>query len=197
MDGIKRVGGLLLFMVRFFLLVVPLVVGWWALVPYYGMLLAQLAGGLAHYVLGMTLLGVGVRLEPETVLNTGTNILFQVPATDKPFHQFEMPVALLVTNLAPYLALVLATWGIPLWQRLKVLLIGSSIIIAGHVLFVTILLRFQDALKQYSEIATSTIQLFLVMPVLLWVWLVYSEKISAYLEEAEEQRAAENAGKQG
>lgn len=190
MSAARRLGNLLFFVVRFLVLAVVLVVCWWAMVPYYGWLIAQISGSIAHYVLGMKIFAVGYILEPETVLNTGTRIFFQVPAPDKPYAQLEMPVALLVTNLAPYVALVLASAGLALRRRLLVLLYGCSIIIGGHILFITILLRFQDALKQHSEIATSTIQLFLVMPVILWVWFVYSEQIGAYLEEAEQAKAA-------
>lgn len=190
MSAARRLGGLLFFVVRFLVLAVVLVIGWWAVVPYYGWVIAQISGSIAHFALGMKIFAVGYILEPDTVLNTGTRIFFQVPAPDKPYAQLEMPVALLVTNLAPYVALVLASAGITLRRRVIVLLYGGAIIVSGHILFITILLRFQDALKQHSEIATSTIQLFLVMPVILWVWFVYSEKIGAYLEEADQSNAA-------
>lgn len=190
MSAARRLGSLLFFVVRFLVLAVVLVICWWAMVPYYGWLLAQISGSIAHFVLGMNILAVGTILEPETVLNTGTWIFFRLPAADRPYQELKMPVALLVTNLAPYIALVLASAGLALRRRLLVLLYGCSIIIGGHILFITILLRFQDALKQHSEIATSTIQLFLVMPVILWVWFVYSEQIGAYLEEAEQAKAA-------
>ena len=191
MNKDRKLLGLFLFLLRFIVLAPVLVCLWWSVLPVYGHVLVQASGALAKFALGTPVTGVGV--EPEGVLNTGTMILFQV--TDSELHVIErrLPVALMVTNLVPYLALVLATAGLTMRKRLRVLAAGGGIIIAGHILFTALLLRFQDSLHRVEEVSTATMQFFLVLPFLLWIWFVYSERISAYISE--ESDAADKAAR--
>lgn len=189
MNGERRLLGLFLFMLRFFALAPVLVCLWWSVLPIYGHVLVQVSGLLARFAFGVPVTGVSV--QPEGLLNTGTLIMFQLTDTAQHVLERKMPVALLVTNLVPYLALVLATAGLALRKRLAVLLYGSLIIVAGHILFITLLLRYQDELRQVAEVSTATIQFFLVLPFLLWIWFVYSERIAGYLSEEENEKDRE------
>ena len=195
MNGERKMLGLFLFMLRFIVLAVVLVCAWWSVLPLYGQVLVQAAGGAARFGFGVPVTGVAVHA--EGLLNTGTVILFQLTDSEQHVIERKMPVALMVTNLVPYLALVLATAGLALRRRLLVLLYGALIIVAGHILFITMLLSFQDSLKQVAEISTATIQFFLVLPFLLWIWFVYSERIAGYLSEegAERDRNVSGAPK--
>lgn len=183
----RRLLGLFLFLLRFIVLAPLLVCLWWSVLPIYAQVLVQVSGILARFVFSVPVTGVGV--QPEGLLNTGTVILFQLTDSSQHILERRMPVALLVTNLVPYLALVLATAGLSMRKRLAVLAYGASIIVTGHILFITLLLRFQDSLKQVEEVSTATIQFFLVLPFLLWIWFVYSERIAGYLAEEEENGA--------
>lgn len=181
MNGGGRITGLIFFLARFLVLAGLLVAAWWSLLPYYGQLLTQVTGITARLALGVPITGVAV--EAKGLLNTETLILFQLTEHDTHVVERKMPIALLVTNLVPYLALVLATSGLGLARRLRVLALGTGIIVAGHCLFITLLLAFQEQLKAYSEVPTATIQFFLALPFLLWIWFVYSDRIGAYLAE--------------
>ncbi|HDP35853.1 MAG TPA: hypothetical protein ENN29_12185 [Candidatus Hydrogenedentes bacterium] len=88
-----------------------------------------------------------------------------------------MPIALLVTNLPPYVALVLATAGLAWKKRARILVYGCAILIFFHVLFIILALRFQDAMLQVSEIPTAVTQFFLTLPFMLWIVFAYWERI--------------------
>jgi hypothetical protein len=184
----NRILDLLYFLARFLVLAPIIVAIWWSLIPYYGYLIVQVAGSVDRFVFGMPITAVAVR--PEGILNTGTNIVFQITPPGGEMFERSCPLALLVTNLVPYVALVLATLGLALRQRLKVLLAGGGIIIAGHLLYVILFVRFKEVLMQNSELVTSTLQFFIVLPFLLWIWFVYSERIAAYLAESDADEAA-------
>ena len=174
--------GLVLFMLRFLVLALFLVAGWCWLMPWYGQVLGQVGGGIARYAFGVPITGIAVL--PEGFIHWETQLRFYLP----PFpngtpSQPTMTLAQLVTNYAPFVALVLATAGMTLRRRLRVLGIGSAIILGGHVTFIAVFLAYQTQLKAYGEVVTAMIQFFLILPFLLWIWLVYSERIAAYLAE--------------
>ncbi len=163
----------LAFCTKFLVCVTALVVLWWLAIPYYGYLLLQVSGGILKYIVGMPIAAGWI--EPGGVLNTDTwmHFLLEGDTVDK-----MTPLALLVTNVPPYLALVLATRGLRLWKRLRVLLYGTGILALGHILFIVIVLRFQESLQQYSELPTAVIQFYLTMPFLLWIIFAYWDRIT-------------------
>ena len=61
-----------------------------------------------------------------------------------------------VTNLPPYVALVLATSGIRIWKRVRILGYGCAILIATHMLF--FIVRFTQ-----NQMVQKTWGLFIVM----------------------------------
>ncbi|MGC8846535.1 MAG: hypothetical protein ACP5QY_11870, partial [Candidatus Hydrogenedens sp.] len=77
--------------------------------------------------------------------------------------------------LPPFISLMLIT-RIPWLSRLKKMLWGAGIIILGHILFIVIVLRYQEVLKAYSELPMTVIQFYLTMPFMLWIAMVFRER---------------------
>jgi exosortase/archaeosortase family protein len=158
-------------------IVVVMVAWWWLLLPYYGYVILQASGGILRFVLREPILAG--HIVASGLLNTETQVVFVLPAG----HERAMPIALLVTNLAPYWALVLATSGLGLWRRFRILAYGSGILFAGHILFIVLIFRFQESWQRDSELPTAIIQFFLTLPFLLWVIFAYWDHIANYLRE--------------
>ncbi len=158
------------FCVKFILVVVPLVCIWWALIPIYGWILVQISGSILKFVMGVPIIAGGIR--PAGFLNTASTIYFSIQG-----YEFEKasPIALLVTNLPPFISLILIT-RISWISRLKKILWGAIIIMLGHILFIVIVLRYQEVLKQYSELPIAVIQFYLTMPFMLWIAVVFRER---------------------
>jgi hypothetical protein len=170
-----------LFVIKFCIGIVVLVGIWWELVlPTYGWMLGKVTGLIASTLLGVPVDGVVVKV--DGLFNTHTMLEFAV-GERRP----AMPIAQLVTNIPPYIALVLATAGIALGKRLRILAYGCGILIVGHVLFLCTLLRFQESLLAHPQIPVAIIQLFLTLPFLLWIVFAYWDRISALLRESAEE----------
>lgn len=174
----RRRRSIMLFCVLFIVLVAILVPLWWLVVPYYGQALAAIAAPILHGPLGMPITAKGV--SPEGFLNTETLIYFEHDGRNR-----SMPLALAVTNMPPYWALVLATAGLAFWRRVRVLLYGSAILVTCHLLLIIVLLRFGDKLQQFSEIPTAVIQFSLTLPFLLWVVFAYWDKLMGMIASDE------------
>ncbi|MCA1901210.1 MAG: hypothetical protein LDL53_03155 [Candidatus Hydrogenedens sp.] len=159
-----------MFCLKFILVVVPLVCIWWAMIPIYGWLLVQISGAILKFVMGVPIVAGGIR--PSGFLNTASLIYFVIQG-----YEFEKssPIALLITNLPPFISLILIT-RVGWVSRLKKALLGSIIIIMGHILFIVIVLRYQEVLKAYSELPMAVIQFYLTMPFMLWIAMVFKER---------------------
>jgi hypothetical protein len=167
----RRGRGPLWFCVKFLVFVSVLVtLWWWFVLPAYGWLLMQLTGGVLKFVVGLPI--EAGRIDAKGVFNTGTDLVFCVDGRDRVLH-----IALLATNVPPYLALVLATAGLAFGRRLRVLLYGCAILCAGHAIFIVTVMRFQAQLMRASEIPTAVTQFFLTLPFLLWIAFAYWDKI--------------------
>lgn len=158
------------FCMKFIIVVVPLVCLWWLFIPIYGWLLVQISGAILKFVMGVPIVAGGIR--PSGFLNTASTIYFVIQG-----YEFEKasPIALLITNLPPFISLILIT-RISLLSRLKKMLWGAGIIMLGHILFIVIVLRYQEVLKQYNELPMAVIQFYLTMPFMLWIAMVFRER---------------------
>lgn len=166
-----RTRDILLFSAKFLAAVSVLVLLWWTIIPYYGYLLLQISGAIAKHVFGVPI-EFGY-ISAQGLFNTGTKLIFRIGQREP-----AMSIALLVTNIPPYIALVLATAKLGWLRRMKVLLYGCGILIAGHILYIAIVIRFQDALRSASELPTAVIQFFLTLPFLLWIIFAYWDQIA-------------------
>jgi hypothetical protein len=172
----RRKRSILLFAAKFLIFVTVLVVAWWAVLPYYGYGLAQVSGAILRFALGVPI--EYARLDAAGMLNTESRLVFGLGGREP-----RMPVALLVTNVPPYLALVAATAGLAMRRRLRILALGTGILCAGHVAFIVVALRFGEALRQVSEIPTAVAQFYLTLPFLLWIVFAYWDRLASYLGE--------------
>ncbi len=163
--------GILGFAARFFLLLMPLLAAWWLMLPWYGWALMQASGTVLRGPLGVPIVSGAV--QAEGVLNTDSRMSFTLADG----RSRTLKIALLVTNVPPFWALVLASPGLAWRRKLRALLAGSAILAAGHWAFIVIAMRWQDALMRASEVPTAIIQFFLTLPFLLWIALAYWEKL--------------------
>ncbi|NJL71550.1 MAG: hypothetical protein HC888_07990 [Candidatus Competibacteraceae bacterium] len=174
-----RKRSILLFAAKFLCFVAVLVVLWWTVLPYYGFVLAQSTGATLRWVMQMPI--EYARVEPHGFLNTESHLVFGLNEGSV-MHTRSMPIAVLVTNVPPYWALVLATAGLALRRRVKVLFLGTGILVAGHFLFIVVASRF-GPLMQGSEVITAVAQFNLTLPFLLWIVFAYRFRLAAYLGE--------------
>ncbi len=157
------------FCVKFLVVVIPLVCLWWSLIPIYGWILVQISGVILKYVMGVPIVAGGIR--SDGILNTGSIVYFVIQGYE---YEKASPIALLVTNVPPFIALMLITrigWKSKLWKSL----LGVGILALGHILFMVLVLRYQEALKAYSELPVAVIQFYLTMPFMLWLAMVFRE----------------------
>lgn len=93
-------------------------------------------------------------------------------------------------NVAPFLALVLATGGISWLRRLLTLLGGTAILVLGHVVYLCYLAwLFHKMVSQPGSMPPPDVlpqvasQFFVILPFLLWVVLAYWDRLAGYFAE--------------
>lgn len=155
-----------LFGLKFLIFLLVLAPLWWMLIPSYGWLLVQGCGSLLKFGMGMPILAG--RIETQGILNTGSLLVFDLEGRSA-----GMQIGLLVTNLPPFIALVLATPGL-IWKRRALVLVGgSAMLILFHGMFIVVMLRFGAQFQAAQEIPTAVSQFILTLPFLLWIVLAY------------------------
>lgn len=157
---------LVVFGAKFCLVLFVIAPLWWLCLPAYGWLLVQGCGSVMKWVLGMPILAGHV--DARGILNTESVLTFYVGNRDK-----SMKFAMLITNLPPFLALVIATPAMAWRRRLRTTFVGSAVLIAGHGVYVIVALRFGDAFVAHPEISTALSQFFLTLPFVLWIAMDY------------------------
>lgn len=173
-DNAITIRSTIILLMKFMLLVPFVTAAWWMLVPYYGHVLLQAAGSILRFILQVPIQSGNV--SSEGILNTESMLTYTMQ--NQPI---RMNLALLSTNLAPYIALILATKQILLKKRVKILALGSAIIVATHILctivfFYLIYNHIEDA--AYLEAGSPPLyvtltQFLLTLPFLLWIVLAY------------------------
>jgi hypothetical protein len=167
---------ILFFFLKFCFFAPVCLVLWWLCLPYYGWLIGQVSGGILLHATGIPVSSMAI--EPAGVLNTDTLLMFGLEGIQRRF-----PIGLLVTNVAPYLALVLATGGLAWRRRLKILGIGVAVLSLGHVIYIVLVFIFSERIAVSREIPTALAQLFLTIPFLLWIVLAYWDRLGGYFSE--------------
>ncbi len=161
----------LFFGLRFLALALLFVPVWWLMAPYYGWLLVQSCGLLLRDVWSMPL--TAGHIEPQGILHTESVLVFYLGE-----QATRMQFVKLITNLPPFVALMLATPGLGARHRLIATLLGAALLCVGHVLFIVLALAFAPTLQRHTEIPTALAQFFLTLPFLLWIVLAYAHTLS-------------------
>lgn len=171
-----KLAGVASFVLVFAEVVVPIGILWWLAIPYYGTVLARLSGGLLAGLFSEPITAAWI--QPQGTLNTASLLVFLFEERQIPF-----PIGLLVTNMIPYIALVIATPGLGVLRRHVILYAGAAILFLGHVLFIVLAFRFRYIIMEHPDLPHAIAQFYLTLPFLLWIILAYWGKISRYFSE--------------
>lgn len=164
----RRVTRIALFCLRFLGLLIPGLLLWVVVLPLY-------ARGIA--LAGTPVLSIVFRVPVEAVSvqqggkwNGATVLTYTVNG-----QHFPMDVAGALSNLPPFVALVLATTGLTLRRRLRALRAGVGILAATHWTYIVLAMAFSEAIRKWPAVPTALAQLFITLPLLLWIALTYEE----------------------
>lgn len=163
----------LTFFLRFAVFAPICLIVWWLLMPYYGWLIAHIAAQF------MGLFGeriTTVRIETAGILNTETLLTLET-ATSK---NSDM-IGSVVTNMAPFVALVLATAGLAIKPRLRVLAIGAAVLTASHIGYLVWAIALAPNVSRSAELTIIIAQIFITMPFILWIVLAYWRTILEFM----------------
>ena len=184
MSGTPGIGRVAFFCLKFSgILAVILFLWWWKVQPAYAGLLGWITGALLTHVAGIPIDSTYVEVDPAGVLSTKTILFFVMGQEDNP----NIDMASIVANIPPYWALVLATPGLAVKRLIKVLLIGTGILGAGHVIFLVLMFRFGHLIQ--PEIPTAIALFLMTLPFMLWIVLAYWDKVVLLFEEPGETPA--------
>jgi hypothetical protein len=139
---------------------------WWLSMPLYSAVIGHIAALFLKYIGGYPIAHVVVKA--EGLLNTDTTLGFdlggRVPTT---------PVSWVVTNVAVFIALVLATRRLSWKQRGRALGIGIVVLAVTHIAHIIVFFAYAKTIARYPEIPTAIAQVFVTLPFLLWIVLAY------------------------
>ena len=182
MDESLHIRGILFFGMKFVLFLCLSFALWWILIPYYGHTLGFASLHLLNTLFGSNLSGYGI--QQDGWLNTDTILYFEYKLTLYYDYRF-MPLSSLTKNFPTYIALILATGGLGVWRKSRVLLYGILILWCGHLAYIVLNYNFAGKIQESPEIPTALAEFFMIIPFLLWVWFAYWEKIMTYVSEPE------------
>ncbi len=162
----NRIRRFLWFAVKVLLAIPVCLALWWWMLPVYAWFIGEIAAVFLRFPCGYAIDGVTVA--PSGILNTGTMLGFKLGD-----HNPSLPIAQLVSNIATYAALVIATSGITLKRRAAIGAIGFAILAAGHVTYLVLAFAFSNAMAQNPVLPTAIAQAFITLPFVLWIALAY------------------------
>jgi hypothetical protein len=167
---------------RFIVLAPICLVLWLLVMPAYAWFLGQVTMLILKYVFQYPIEYVTVANAALANMNMDTSLSYRMEGMAR-----IMPdIGNLVANVAPYVALILATPKLHWLRRLRILGIGVVIIFAFHA--ATILLRF---VAGRTSLPTAIGFIAITLPFLLWIVLAYWDKLLGYLgtdESIQERR---------
>ncbi len=152
---------------RFMALAPICLIAWMLVLPQYTFIVAHSTRCLLQYVFGAGLVGADV--EVGGVLNMGTQLVFVTAAGGR---LTMLNVGHLVGNVAPFVALMLATPGVGLRRRAAGIGIGLGVLFVLHGL--TIMVRFWEGRSAFS---TTVGFVSITMPFLLWIIFFYRDLV--------------------
>lgn len=157
---------------RFIILLPICLYLWWQLLPAYAWLIGQLAAGaLVH---GFDVAIDALRVEPKGMFKTGTELIY---ITEGPERRLQF--GMLATNVAPFIALVLATPALSWSRRGKAIIIGVILLAGAHIGFLLTAYNVNRA-----ELPVAFGQICITLPFPLWIALAYWDRIMTLLGAA-------------
>jgi hypothetical protein len=163
------------FLVKFAIAAAGLLVIWWIVQPRYVWFIGQIAGAGIVYAGGIPVDRMLVEVDDSGVLNTRTSLVYVHDG-----RRYPIDVAFLIANLPGYLALVLATGRLGWKRRLRALVYGAGILIAGHVIFLVVVFVFAREVQAAPEIPTAFGLFVMTLPFLLWIVFAYWERVAEF-----------------
>ncbi len=168
--------GILIFCLKFAVIAPVCMIVWWTVVPSYVWGLGQICAIIIVHAAGIPIEAMAVT--SEGVLNTKTVLVFISEGNRQ-----SMEIARFVNNLPPFVSLVLATPGLPVLRRMKVLAIGSAVLFASHAVFLVPFFVFAQRIEKAPELPLAFGMFLLTLPFVLWIALAYWDRVTAYFDD--------------
>lgn len=176
--------GVVRFCLRF-LVAAPLCLAvYWSILPGYAWCVGQASAAVLTTLGGFPIDGVIV--ERAGALNTQSVLRYTGEELSR-----SIPIGQLVTNTAPFIALVLATGGLGLVKRVWALVVGMVLLAGCHTAFLVFAFAFSQTISRSSQIPMALGQLVITLPFLLWIVLGFWKRPSKQTEGALQPQPAE------
>jgi hypothetical protein len=180
MNSARRAAGVAWFLVKFAAIAAALLVLWWVIQPQYVAVIGRLAALPITYLGNIVLDDTLIEVDDSGVLNTRTTLVYVYEA-----RRYPINVSFLIANLPCYLALVLATAGLAWRPRLRALLLGSGILLLGHVVFLAVMFIFAREVQAAPEVPTAFGMFVMTLPFLLWIVFAYWGRVVEFFDATE------------
>lgn len=158
------------FTLRFACIAPICLAAWWYVLPAY----AKTLGFFSVLILRLVFF---TKVESFQVITSGilhTSTVLQLFEGER---VFPFPIAQLATNMAPFVALTLATNEVLLWKRVSVLCPGCLMLAASHLLYILLAFLFGQTIQNHPYIPHIVAYVFLTLPFLLWIVFLHLDKI--------------------
>ncbi|MCC6796614.1 MAG: hypothetical protein IT366_15945 [Candidatus Hydrogenedentes bacterium] len=154
-----------LFALRLMLITPVLLALWWLSMPLYARVIGECAAVVLR-VMGYPIERVVVNA--HGFLNTDTTLGFALGGSVP-----TAPISWVVTNVAIYISLILATRRMKWNYRARALGIGLATLLAAHIAHVVVFFAFAPAIERNPQVPTAIAQILITLPFLLWIVLAY------------------------
>jgi hypothetical protein len=139
---------------------------WWGIGPAYAWGIGHLCAVTLKYGFGYPIDGVTVNV--RGVLNTETELGYIIGA-----RRPAIPIVPLISNVAAYVALMLATSGLG-WRRLLArTCLGVFILALTHWVYLIVFFVWEAAIARDQTVFIAIGQLFITLPFVLWIVLAF------------------------
>jgi len=176
----RRIRSIAFFCLRFAILIPVCLWLWTFVLPGYAWCLGW--SGVPALRVGFRVPVEDMTVEKAGKLNIGTTLTYTVEGKPRPIE-----VAPAISNIPPFVALVLVTGGLRWRRRLAALGIGLAILVLTHLLYIVLALAFSSAVQDAPQVATALAQLFITLPFVLWLvlarWDALKEAFAATAKE--------------
>jgi hypothetical protein len=154
------------FLLRLAVLLPVMVAAGWLATPYYVWIIGNLTAATFNFLVLNPIQGVRIEVAPEAVLRSSVHLVYVTKEGAYP-----MNAGALTGNLAPYLAMVLATPGITGRWRWRALWRGTLALVVTHMALIFGLFAIRDRVAETIEIASGVSVFLLTLPFVLWIAL--------------------------